>query len=332
MTQYKVSVIVPCYNEEKTIALLLEALYKQTFPTKEMEVIIADGISTDNTRLVIENYLKEYPGLHVEVADNPNRTIPAALNIAIGEASGEYIVRLDAHSVPDPNYVTLCIEGLDQGLGTNVGGIWKIKPGNDSIIAKSIAIAAAHPLGVGDAKYRYSDQAEHVDTVPFGAFKRDLVKEIGWFDETLLSNEDYEFNVRIRESGGTIWLNPEIRAVYFARSTYNELIKQYWRYGYWKANMLKRYPMTIRLRQAAPPVFVFSILVLPILSQWNLVFSQVLGLEVVSYTLVLSLVGLQKMLMNKEIRYLLTIPIAITLMHISWGSAFLWGIVSRRDN
>lgn len=328
MSAPKVSVIVPCYNEEKTIHLLLTALLDQSFPTGQMEIVIADGISTDNTRRQIQTFQDDHPQLNIRVIDNNARTIPAALNRAIENAKGIYIIRLDAHSVPDKEYIIRCVENLEAGKGVNVGGVWHIKPGADTWVARSIAAAAAHPFGVGDAKYRYTDQPQYVDTVPFGAFRRDLVEEIGGFDENLLSNEDYEFNARIQRSGGKIWLDPSIHAVYFARSTYSALLKQYGRYGYWKINMLRRYPDTIRYRQAIPPLFVSSLGILVLLSFWRPLYGWILGAEVVSYALVLALAGNQMMIKNKDISNLLGVPLAIACMHIAWGSAFIWGGLS----
>ena len=205
-----VSIIIPCYNEQATIRQLLEAIYHQTYPRAEMDVVIADGFSTDATREKIAAFQREYPDLAIRVVENTARTIPSAVNCALKASHGETIVRMDAHSRPYPDYVERCLSALEAGLGDNVGGVWEIKPGDKSWIAASIAVAAAHRLGVGDAGYRIGAQASVVDTVPFGAFRRSLIDKIGLFDETLLSNEDYEFNTRIRQSGGRIWLNPKI--------------------------------------------------------------------------------------------------------------------------
>ncbi len=149
-----------------------------------------------------------------------------------------------------------------QGRGDNVGGVWEIQPGATTWIARSIAVAAAHPLGVGDAMYRLAATASEVDTVPFGSFRRTLIEQIGGYNESLLTNEDYEFNTRIRQANGRVWLDPSIRSVYFARSTFKELVRQYWRYGYWKWRMLRHFPDTVRWRQALPPLFVLSLVCL----------------------------------------------------------------------
>lgn len=323
-----VSVIVPCFNEEKTIKLLLQALIEQTYPLERLEVIIADGLSSDQTRKRIDEFSQQNADLKVHVIDNTRRNIPAGLNVALQAASGEVIVRLDAHSAPQADYIARCVDALEKGMGDNVGGVWKIRPPLDHWQAQGISVAAAHPLGVGDAHYRHADQAMWVDTVPFGSFYRSLIDRIGFYDETLLANEDYEFNVRIRRSGGKIWLDPAIRSTYFSRSNLRELARQYWRYGFWKAKMLRRYPDTIRWRQALPPIFVLSLLGLAILSIWLTFARWIIMLELLVYCLVLFAAGLQVAFKQKDLRYLISVPLAIATMHLSWGSAFLWSLLA----
>lgn len=325
---HTVSVIVPCYNEEKTIGLLLKALVEQTYPLTHIEVVIADGLSTDHTRMRIAEFIQQNTDLAVRIIDNPRRNIPSGLNAALSAAKNDIIVRLDAHSAPQPDYIARCVEALEKGLGENVGGVWEIKPSRQTWQAQGIAAAASHPLGVGDAHYRHAAQAMWVDTVPFGSFFRGLIDKIGYFDEELLTNEDYEFNVRIRLAGGKIWLDPEIRSTYLARSNFRELARQYWRYGYWKARMLRRYPDTIRWRQALPPVFVMSLIGLAILSIWLPFARWIIMLELFFYVLVLLIAGLQVARKKKDTKYIISVPLAIATMHLSWGSAFLWSILA----
>lgn len=327
-----VSVIVPCYNEQNTISLLLEALYQQTFPRSEMEVIIADGLSTDRTREAIANFERLHPDLCLQIVDNEKGTIPAGLNRAIQAARGRFVVRLDAHSKPRSDYVALCLDALERGLGDNVGGVWEISSGGEGGIARAIAVAASHPLAVGDAHYRHARQARSVDTVPFGAYRLSLIERIGPYDETLLTNEDYEFNTRIRQSGGTVWLDPAIRSTYFARATLAALASQYWRYGFWKARMLRRYPETLRWRQALPPFFVLSLLVLGVFSFWWSAARWLLILEFFLYCLVLLAVGFQVSMKKKDPALILGVPLAIAVMQLTWGSAFLWSLIFKRES
>lgn len=323
-----VSVVVPCYNEEATIRLLLDAIRCQQFPLSNLEVIISDGMSTDRTRLVVADFQHTHPDLRVTVVDNPTRSIPAALNRALQAAQGEFIVRLDAHSVPNPDYVTRCVSALQEGKGENVGGVWDICPGGTNWAAKSIACAAGHPLGVGDAHYRHARSAGYVDTVPFGAFRRRLLDRVGYFDENLLTNEDYEFNTRVRLSGGRVWLDPKIRSVYFARPNLKALARQYWRYGYWKYQMLRRYPESLRWRQALPPVFILCVFLLAALSPWIWLARAGFLLALGAYGLVLVAASLPPAVRNKDLRLLLGIPAAIAVMHFCWGLGFIVSLIS----
>jgi succinoglycan biosynthesis protein ExoA len=323
-----VSIIVPCYNEQATIRLLLDAICAQTYPRARMEVVIADGLSQDKTREVIGAFQAEHPDLSLRIVDNERRSIPSGLNLAIRAARGEVIVRLDAHSMPIPEYIARCTQALEAGKGANVGGVWTIRPGANGWIPESIAAAAAHPLGVGDAMYRLKANEGAVDTVPFGAFRRELVEKLGGFDELLLANEDYEFNTRLRRSGGIVWLDPQIRSTYVARATLGELAKQYWRYGFWKFKMLRRYPGTVRWRQALPPLFVASLIGLMLTSIFVHPAGFVLFFEIILYLLTLTAAGARLALQQRKPLLVPGLVLAIATMHLSWGSGFLWSLLS----
>jgi glycosyltransferase involved in cell wall biosynthesis len=320
-----VSIIVPCYNEEKRIRSLLDAIFAQTYPREKMDVTISDGFSTDRTREVIQEFQREHSSLAIKIVNNLRRNIPSALNAAIAASAGEVIVRIDAHSAPYPDYVERCVAALEQGKGENVGGIWEIHPNGEGWIAKSIAVAAAHPLGAGDALYRHATQPAYVETVPFGAYRRSLLETVGLYDESLITNEDYEFNARILRAGGRIWLDPAIRCVYFARPTLLALASQYWRYGFWKREMLRRYPATLRWRQALPPLFALSVLVLILVSPAWPFFGLLLSLELFTYFGILTFAAVSRAFRSGALYLVPGMPLAIAVMHFAWGGGFLWG-------
>ncbi len=322
----EVSVIIPCYNEAETIHLVLESLLDQSYPLKDLEVVISDAMSEDDTRENIRKFIKTNPNLQVIVVDNPKRTIPAAVNTAAQAARGKYLVRMDAHSVPDRNYIAESVRLLKEGVAENVGGVWEIKPGENTCIARAIAAAASHPLGAGDALYRIANKAAYVETVPYGAFSKDTFERVGRFDERLLANEDYEFNTRIRLSGGKIWLDPGIRCKYYARKNLSQLARQYWRYGYWKLRMLKRYPKTLRWRQAIPPFFTFGIILFTILALFSQFARIILASGLSLYVLVLALFSIMEALKRKDACYLNMI-FAFLVIHLCWGSGFLYSIL-----
>jgi hypothetical protein len=250
--------------------------------------------------------------------------------LAIRESRGDLIIRLDAHSIPFPDYVERCVQALQDGKGSNVGGLWLIRPGQEGWIARGIAAAAGHRMGAGDARYRVGGNAREVDTVPFGAFRRALFDSIGGFDETLLTNEDYDFNARVRRNGQVIWFDPQIRSTYVARSSPSQLARQYWRYGFWKARMLARYPGTLRCRQALPPLLVLSLGALAVSALLWRPAQVILQSELALYLLALAAAGIDIGLRRREWLLVPASMLALATMHLAWGSGFLWSTVVPR--
>ncbi|EKD89066.1 MAG: glycosyl transferase family protein, partial [uncultured bacterium] len=238
------------------------------------------------------------------------------------------ITRLDAHTMPAADYVERSVKALKAALGDNVGGVIDVNPAADTLIARAISIATAHPLGVGDAKYRWTTKAGEVDTVAFGTYYKTKVEEIGFYNEELRANEDYEFNSRIRAAGGKIWIDPQIRAVYYSRPTLTALAKQYFSYGFWKFRMLRRNPDTLRWRQALPPLFVLGILMLSLLSAF---FSWARVLLIIClgvYLLILTAASVKVALNRSDLRLVFGIPLAIMSMHFCWGAGFWWSTLN----
>lgn len=329
-----VSVIVPCYNEERFIGKVLENLLAQ-YDLERFEVVIVDGMSTDRTREVVNQFISEHNGAQIRLVDNPQRNIPTALNLGIASAKGEIIIRMDAHSIPSANYVRRAVEVLREGEAAVVGMPWRITPSRDTASARAIALAVSHPFGIGDAKYRLkTDKAEFVDTVPFGAFYKSLWQELDGFDEQLLANEDYDFFYRARALGKRILLDPTEHSIYFARPTLKDLAIQYARYGGWKAQMLKMHPRSIKPRQMAAPAFVLSILFLPLLGAfWSPALWLLVAILIAYAGLALLSAFRQTRKENqqdgKENGLVLVglIAVAFFVIHVAWGGSFLLGLL-----
>jgi glycosyltransferase involved in cell wall biosynthesis len=326
-----VSIFIPCYNESANIEGLLQSLYDQTYPRESMEVIIVDGMSTDDTRQKVKSFADAHPELSVRVVDNEEKFIPHALNKGLKAAKGDFLIRMDAHSIPAKDYVALCVNALKEGKGDNVGGRWEIQPGNDSYAARSIAVAAGHPLGSGGANYRSGTKACLVDTVPFGAFTRKTIEKNGFYNEAFLANEDYEWNTRLRSGGGKIWFDPAIRVKYFSRKSYRALSKQYINYGYWKVIMLKLYPQSILIRQIIPPIFTLFVFFGVIIS----IIGLILGVNYLFWIMALILLGyitalgLGTLLLCKGISLSLLpgVVFALATIHFSWGGGFWLSLI-----
>lgn len=322
-----VSIIIPCHNEVSTIRSVLLSIHQQTFPIDEIETIISDGMSSDGTRREVQRFIDEHSNANIKLIDNPSQTIPSALNRAIELSHGEIVVRLDGHSTPEPDYVERCVDVSQQTSAANVGGRWTIRPSSENWIARSIAVAASHPFGAGNARYRIGGEAGEVETVPFGAFSRKWLEKVGAFNEELLTNEDYEYNLRLRQAGGVVWFDPSIRSTYFARSDLVALLKQYGRYGFWKAQMLRLHPKSIRWRQAVAPLFVITLMSLLLGGLIQPLAWALLAAILLIYSAVMLAAGAAEGIRKQDLGLVFGVPLALTAIHISWGGAFLWGMV-----
>ena len=317
---------MPCRNEAGTIEHLLDAIRGQSWPIERLEVIVVDGSSEDGTQDIVAEFASKHSDMSVRMIDNPGITIPIALNLGISEAKGGVVVRLDAHSVPATDYVERCVVALERTSAANVGGAWEIRPSTDTWVALSIAMAAAHRLGAGGVRYRTGGREGAVETVPFGAFDREWLERVGPFNEDLLTNEDYEYNLRLRQAGGVVWFDPTIRSTYFARGTLRELARQYIRYGYWKGQMLKRHPTSLRWRQVLPPLFVLVLALLVVLAPFAEWARILLLLQVSLYVAMVVVSGLIRAVRSREISLALGMSLAWSTMHLSWGAAFWVGL------
>jgi succinoglycan biosynthesis protein ExoA len=321
-----VSVVIPCYNEERFIGKALEQLADQ-FETDRYEIIVVDGLSEDRSREVIDEFRRRRPDLPVQLLENPARNIPTSLNLGIAAARGNIIARMDAHAVPSNGYIRRCVEVLQSGATGAVGMPCMVRAGADTLVARGIAAAVSHPFGIGDAKYRLGSGGppqENVDTVAFACFRKSLWKELGGYNESLHTNEDYDFNYRVRRSGRQVILDRAGHCDYFARTTLKALASQYWRYGGWKAEMIRLHPRSTKLRHLVAPLFVLSIVVLGLVGiVWKPAWWLLL-VEVVAYLVCALLAGWQAAKRSSNgLAMVPVMPLIFATIHLSWGCSFL---------
>jgi GT2 family glycosyltransferase len=255
--------------------------------------------------------------------DNPQRIVSAALNIGIRHARGEAIVRVDGHCLLEPDYVRQCVRYLAQTGADNVGGLLRTR--GENYVGEAIAIAMSSPFGVGDSKFHYAEREQYVDTVYLGAFPRRVFDQVGFFDESLIRNQDYELNYRIRAAGGKIFLTPAIKSWYITRGSLPQLCKQYFQYGFWKVAVLRKHPRSLRFRQTVPPAFVFTLIVSGLLGFFSRS-SAYLFLGVLSTYSVFALLFSLWSAKKQGWKYLPTLPCIFASLHLSWGLGFLWGL------
>lgn len=313
-----VSILIPMRNEERYIAACLDSILANDYPKDRLEILVIDGISTDRSREITQDYAKRYPFLRL--LNNTKRIIPAALNIGIQEAKGEIIIRMDAHTSYALDYIRRCVELLETTEAANVGGLQRAVGTN--YISKAITIAITTPFGIGNAYFRYAEKEMWVDTVYLGAWRKSTLEALGGFDEEWVVNEDYELNYRLRKAGGKILLSPEIRCWYYVRPSLKALARQYLRYGFWKVKTLVRYPNSLRWRQLAPPALVVALL----LSLGILPVNRMLGVTVPVLYLAANLVASIWIASRRGCKYLPLLPVVFATIHLSWGTGFLAGL------
>lgn len=257
-----VSVVIPIRNEEKYIKQCLDSLLEQDFPKERMEAILVDGMSTDKTVEIINEYIREYP--FVRLIQNPKKTVQHALNYGIKAALGDYIVRFDAHSEYAEDYITKCVEYHLKVDADNIGGPNLVK--GRTPCQRAIAAAYYSPFALGGGKNHIEGYEGYSDTVSFGSFLKSTAEELGLFDEELTLNEDDDFNFRLIENGGKVFITPEIKSIYYPRENYRSLARQYFKYGQWKVAVIKKHRKPARLSHLVPCCFVLFLLLGALLS------------------------------------------------------------------
>jgi succinoglycan biosynthesis protein ExoA len=249
MTSFpRVTIAMPAYNEEKYIEACIASVQAQDYPAHLIEILVADGRSTDKTREILARLATDDPRIHV--IDNPARLQAAGLGEIVKQARGEVIVRMDVHCEYAPDYVRNCITTLERTGADNVGGAQRAKAKN--LFQRALCAALSSPLGVGGAKYRSADAEGFVDTVFLGAFRRKVFETIGLWDPNAITNEDSELNQRILEAGGQIYLSRDIVVHYFPRDNFKALAKQYYKYGRGRARTLLKLGTFPTLRPLLP--------------------------------------------------------------------------------
>ena len=317
-----VSIIIPIRNEEEFIAQCLQSVVDQDYPRDSMEVLAVDGGSEDRSREIIAEFSSRYP--IVKLLDNPQLSAPAGLNLGVREARGDIIVRVDGHCLLEPNYVSQCVRCLRETGADNVGGLMEaVGPG---YAGQVIALAINSFFGSGGSKFHYASKEQYVDTVYLGAFPRHVFDRVGFFNESLVRNQDYELNYRIRAAGGKIFLSPAIRSYYYGRTTLRDLWHQYFQYGFWKLEMLQMHPRSVQPRHLVAPLFVFCLFATGLLSLVHRRFLSLFLLMVSSYLLA-SLLSSLLIARRKGWRYFPPLPIAFAVMHFGWGLGFLLRLV-----
>lgn len=318
-----VSVIVPCRNEIRHIRKFLETLSAQVLgPDLDCEFIVADGMSTDGTRQILEEWKPRFRAL--EILDNPRQTVSCGLNAAIRQARGEIILRMDVHSEYAPDYIQQCVLALKRTGADNVGG--PALAVGEAYVQRAISVAYRSSFGCGGARFHDAGYEGYVDTVTYGCWWKSTLLQLGLFDESFVRNQDDELNLRLTRRGGKIWQTPAIRSWYRPRASLGALARQYGQYGYWKVRVMKKHRIPASWRHLVPGAFVAALIVFGLAAPW-LRFGAEMFLTVAAVYACANLAATALACRGAENWPLFAVmPFVFATYHLSYGFGFLRGL------
>ncbi len=316
----KVSIVIPCKNEANYIAKCLDSIVALNYDKTLLDVRVCDGKSDDQTPAIIRSYEAQHSYIHYHL--NENQTTPFALNLGINNSLGDIIIILGAHSELQADYVKECLNAfeVDEAIGCVGGVIDNVSEDETSTI---IALAMSSGFGVGSAHFRTGNKEGFVDTVAFGAYKKEVFEKVGLFDEALTRNQDDEFNFRVLQGGYKVYLSKSIRSKYYVRASYNKLYRQYYQYGYWKVFVNKKHKTITTVRQLVPLFFVLFLFGGALLSLLSL---YIWLMYMVVLFLYLNLAAVFAVRLTKKPEWFLRIIFVFSILHFGYGLGYLVGL------
>lgn len=307
------------------IASFIESILVQDYPKDDMEVILIDGMSTDDTRATVQNFVNKYD--FIKFLDNPDKIVSHALNIGIKVSTGEIIIRIDSHCIYPVNYFSVLVDQLIRLEADNVGGVWRTLPAKNTVLCKSIAIGSSHMFGIGNSLHKIgAKNIVATDTVPFGCYKRTIFDRIGYFDPELIRNQDDEFNGRIIKNGGSIYLIPSLVIDYYARDKVSKMAKMFYQYGLFKPLVNRKLGSPATLRQFFPFIFVLGLILGFSLSFFFKSLFWITGAVLILYYIMALTFSAFEAIKYRNFRLIFLLPYVFFVIHLSYGWGYLVGI------
>lgn len=318
-----VSVIIPCFNEVRYIEKCLDSILLQGDMVGEIEILVVDGRSNDGTRDILKGFEKKHS--NIKMIDNPGKVTPIALNLGIKNSKGKFICIMGAHAEYQKDFLYNCVNLLNNNNEFDCVGGPIISLGIN-FFSKATAIAMSSFIGVGNAKHRFPDYEGEAEMACFPMFRKEVFEKIGYYDETLIKNQDDEFCFRLRLNGGKIFISPKVKSSYYVRDSISRLFRQYFEYGRWRIAVLKKHKEPISYRQQIPAAF-YMLMILLLLS----------GIIIKNFFLALFLPVLYlsvllfysfSLFRKEKFKVLILIPVSAVTLHFSYALGFIRGLLS----
>jgi glycosyltransferase involved in cell wall biosynthesis len=319
-------VVIPCRNEARYITVCLDSILANDYPRNRLEVLIADGMSEDGTREIIDKYSRLRS--EVRCLDNPKRITPSALNIGVANARGEVIIRMDAHARIAGDYIRRCVAGLSRYRVDCVGGVMHTLPQEHTPVGRAIAAALGSGFGVGNSRFRvHPSEPTYVDTVFGACYRREVFERVGLFNERLPRTQDFEFNARLRRGGGRILLLPGIVSYYYVRVGLGRFWGDNFNNGVWAVLPFARSRVVpVSWRHLVPLVFVALLMVSALLAPRSAAARLVLAAVAGAYLAAAASASVLIAWRRREPRFLAVMPVVFSALHVAYGLGSLWGL------
>ena len=320
----KISIIIPCLNEEKYIKNCLSSIIDSEYNKNDLEVLVVDGMSSDKTLEIVQEFSRKYT--FIKLLDNVKKIAPVAMNIGIKEAQGEYIIRLDAHAFYPKDYFDKLISWHQKLDADNIGAVIITDVKHENLKSNAIKRALSSKFGVGNSEFRTGvAEIKEVDTVPFGCYRKEVFQKYGYYDERLVRNQDIELNKRIINGGGKIYLVPDVQCTYYARENFTALAKNNYANGKW--NILTAYYTktfnSLSIRHFVPLIFILSIVLPSLLIPLSEKFLYAAIVPLLSYSTLVIIASIKLRNSSNNIIYLM---VSFFTLHFSYGIGSLVGI------
>ena len=330
-----ISAIIPVFNEKEFISRAINSILKQDISNTNYEILIVDGMSTDGTREVIKVYQSK--NKNIFLIKNPNKIVSIGFNKALSISKGKIIIRLDGHAEFRPDYFRKCLTLLNNKDICCVGGVILHK--SQGSIGESIKIAQSSNFGTGGVNFRKNIiRARYVNTLAFGAYKREVFEKYGGYDEELIKNQDDEFNLRLVQNGNKIWLDPSMKTIYYSRDSFKKLFIQYFYYGFYKVRVIQKRSGFSSWRHLIPGIFVFGLFIsifYKLIYKDSMIFDVVILLYLIAniFSMFYEIIKKHRIFnILKKINLLLYVPLAFWIMHLSYGFGFILGAIYFRNH
>lgn len=314
--------VIALRNEKGYIEKCLESLLAQTYDPACYEVLAYDGGSTDGSREYLQQMAREDP--RVQVFDNEKIVAAAGWNAGFRRAKGKYVVMMGGHAYVEADFLAQNVAILETEDTPCAGGI--VQAIGEDFKSKAIASAFNHPFGVGNAKYRYAREKCRVETINFGTYRKSVVDAVPPINEEIKRGEDWEYNYQIVRKFGKMVFSPEIRVYYFSRATYKNLWRRQFDAGFYKLDIIRKYPSSLLLRHLVPFLFAAAVLLGPLLLLLGLPPLLLAGFWGIYLTG--NLGTALRIAWRQDIRYFPYLVWAFFVMHFAYGLGFFLGTLS----